>query len=216
MKFSVFGRDNFVATVIWQKIHSLKNDATWLSDSHDFISVYAKDENIWRPNLLPRTEEMNARYKNPDNDPRGVWAAGDFSAKTYSPSGDYPITTPSGRIVYPPKTRAWITNQKRFQELVADNRIYNREAAYDIPKFKRFLSEVKQGAVCKTIWPRDEVGDNQSAWREVLALDINFGTPKPERLLERILTLATNVGDLVLDYHMGSGTTAAVAHKMGR
>ncbi|MBQ6006246.1 MAG: site-specific DNA-methyltransferase [Selenomonadaceae bacterium] len=212
----IFGRDNFVATVVWEKKYSPQNDATWLSDSHDFILVYAKDKNIWRPNLLPRTEEMNARYKNPDNDPRGVWTSSDFSARNYSPSGDYPITTPSGRIINPPTSRAWITNEKNFLELVADNRIWFGADGNNVPRLKKFLSEVQGGLVCKTIWTADEVGDNQSARREVLALNADFDTPKPERLLERILTLATRAGDLVLDYHVGSGTTAAVAHKMGR
>ena len=212
----IFGRDNFVATVIWEKKYSPQNDATWLSDSHDFILIYAKDKSIWRPNLLPRTEEMDARYKNPDNDPRGVWTSSDFSARTYSPSGDYPITTPSGRIINPPTSRAWITNKKKFLELVADNRIWFGEDGNNVPRVKKFLSEVQGGLVAKTIWAAEEVGDNQSAKRELLDLNLLFGTPKPERLLERILTLATRAGDLVVDYHVGSGTTAAVAHKMGR
>ncbi len=212
----IFGRDNFVCNVVWEKKYSPQNDATWLSDSHDFILVYAKDKKIWRPNLLPRTEEMNARYSNLDNDPRGAWMASDFSARTYSPSGDYPITTPSGRIVNPPSTRAWITNQKRFLELVADNRIWFGVNGNRVPMLKRFLSEVRGGVVSKTLWFRDDVGDNMEGKRELLDLDLIFDTPKPERLLERILTLATGAGDLVLDYHLGSGTTAAVAHKMGR
>ena len=212
----IFRRDNFVATVIWEKKYSPQNDATWLSDSHDFILVYAKNKSKWRPNLLPRTEEMDARYRNPDNDPRGRWLADNFSAKTYSPSGDYPITTPSGRVVYPPRTRAWITNQQRFFELVADNRIWFGASGNNVPTIKRFLSEVKQGSVSKTIWFRDEVGDNMEAKHEMDEMGLSFKTPKPERLLERILTLATSAGDLVLDFFLGSGTTAAVAHKMGR
>ena len=212
----IFGRVNFVATIIWEKKYSPQNDATWLSDSHDFILVYAKDKSIWRPNLLPRTEEMNARYKNPDNDPRGVWKVGDMSAKRLTSKDCYPITTPSGRIVYPPTGTSWRFPQKKFAELVADNRIWFGLEGNNVPQVKRFLTDVRQGAVSKTIWKRDEVGDNQDGKRELLNLDLLFGTPKPERLLERILTLATRAGDLVLDYHVGSGTTAAVAHKMGR
>ena len=212
----IFGRDNFVATVIWEKKYSPQNDATWLSDSHDFILVYAKDKSIWRPNLLPRTEEMNARYSNPDNDPRGVWKAGDVSVRTYNENYDYPIKLPSGRIVNPPLGRCWRCSKERFTELVADNRIWFGANGNNVPAIKRFLSEVQDGAVSKTIWTRDEVGDNQDGKREMRELGLIFDTPKPERLIERILTLATNAGDLVLDYHLGSGTTVAVAHKMGR
>ena len=212
----IFGRDNFVANVIWEKKYSPQNDATWLSDSHDFILVYAKNKTSWRPNLLPRTEEMNARYSNPDNDPRGVWMSDNLSAKTYNANCDYPITTPSGRIVNPPASRAWIFNREKFNQFIIDNRIWFGKDGNGVPRIKKFLSEVQGGAVCKTIWTRDEVGDNQDAKSELRELDLVFSTPKPERLIERILTLATKAGDLVLDYNLGSGTTAAVAHKMGR
>lgn len=214
----IFGRYNFVSTVIWEKKYSPQNDAKWLSDSHDFVLVYAKNKAIWRPNLLPRTSEMNKRYKNPDNDPRGPWKAADFSARTYSTSGDYPITLPSGRVVNPPQSRAWITNQDRFQELVEDNRIWFGADGNNVPAQKKFLSEVKQGTTAMTIWKYTEVGHNQDAKKEVKLLNPEnpFATPKPERLIERVLTLATNEGDLVLDSFLGSGTTAAVAHKMGR
>ena len=212
----IFKRDNFVATVIWEKKYSPQNDATWLSDSHDFILVYAKNKSKWRPNLLPRTEEMDARYKNPDNDPRGRWMPSDISVRTYSAAYDYPITTPSGRIVNPPLGRSWGFPPSRFEELLADNRIWFGTNGNRVPMLKRFLSDVKQGLVSKTIWFRDEVGDNMEAKGELLDLDLLFGTPKPERLLERILTLATKAGDVVMDFFLGSGTTAAVAHKMGR
>ena len=212
----IFGRVNFVATVIWEKKYSPQNDATWLSDSHDFILVYAKDKSIWRPNLLPRTEEMNARYKNPDNDPRGVWASDNLLRKDVQPSGLFTITTPAGRVCNPPTGTSWRFSQKKFLEMIAENRIWFGEDGKGVPRIKRFLSEVQGGAVSKTIWFRNEVGDNQDGKREMRELNLLFGTPKPERLLERILTLATRAGDLVLDYHVGSGTTAAVAHKMGR
>ncbi|MBR1646549.1 MAG: site-specific DNA-methyltransferase [Selenomonadaceae bacterium] len=212
----IFGRNNFVASVVWEKKYSPQNDAKWLSDSHDFILVYARDKNIWRPNLLPRTAEMDARYKNPDNDPRGVWKAGDISAKRLTPKDCYPITTPSGRVVYPPEGTSWRFTQEKFAELVADNRIWFGANGNNVPAVKRFLSDVLSGSVSKTIWFRDEVGDNQEAKREVKALNFVFDTPKPERLIQRILTLATNAGDLVMDCFLGSGTTAAVAHKMNR
>ena len=204
----IFGNSNFVSNVIWEKKFSPQNDARWLSDSHDFILIYAKKKLIWRPNLLPRTEEMDARYKNPDNDPRGPWMSSDFTAKTYSPSGDYKITTPSGRIVSPPTTRAWISNEETFKKLVSDNRIWFGEKGNNVPRIKRFLSEVQGGLVSKTIWLRDDVGDNQDSKRELQELEINFDTPKPTRLIKKILQLATDADSIVLDFFSGSATTA--------
>lgn len=214
----IFGRKNFVCNVIWQKKYSPANDAKWLSDNHDFIIVYAKNKETWRPNLLPRSEEMNARYKNLDNDPRGLWKAGDCSVKTYSASCDYSITTPSGRIVNPPAGYCWRYSKEKFEELRADNRIWFGPTGNNVPAIKRFLSDVKQGATALTVWTYDEVGHNQDAKKEVKEFNSSdvFATPKPEKLIHRILTLATNPGDLVLDSFLGSGTTAAVAHKMGR
>lgn len=214
----IFGRDNFVATVVWQKKYGASNDAKWISDTHDFILVYAKDKEIWRPNLLPRTEEQLNDYKNPDNDPRGLWRASDLSARTYSASCDYEIIGPTGKIFKPPPTRSWTISKESFQELDANNKIWwgkNRDAR---PMRKKFLSEVKQGLVPETWWSRDFADDNKIAKYEskILFGDLSFMTSKPERLLKRILTLATRAGDLVMDYHVGSGTTAAVAHKMGR
>jgi adenine-specific DNA-methyltransferase len=214
----VFGRRNFINNVIWEKKYSPQNDAKWLSDSHDHILVYAKNKEIWRPLLLPRTEDMDGRYKNPDNDTRGPWKPADFSVKTYSKANDYKITTPSGREVTPPESRCWVTSERRFQELIDDNRIWFGKDGSNVPSVKKFLTEVKQGSVSKTIWFRTEVGDNQDAKKEAKVFNsINvFATPKPERLIERIFTLGSNEGDLVLDSFLGSGTTAAVAHKMNR
>ena len=214
----VFGRKNFVNNVIWEKKYSPQNDAKWLSDSHDHILVYAKNKDVWRPNLLPRTEEMDSRYKNPDNDLRGPWKSSDMSVKTYSANSDYPITLPSGRIVNPPESRCWVVSEDRYEELVKDNRIWFGSNGNNVPSIKRFLSEVQEGTVSKTIWYRTEVGDNQEAKKEIKSFDSEdvFTTPKPERLIQRILTLATNQGDRVLDSFGGSGTTGAVAHKMGR
>lgn len=214
----VYGRQNFVANVIWEKKSSPQNDAKWLSDSHDHILVYAKNKEIWRPNFLPRTVEMDNRYSNPDNDYRGVWTSGDLSVKRMTPKDIYEITTPSGRKIWPAKGRSWGVSIDTFNELVKDNRIWFGETGNNLPRLKRFLHEVQEGSVSKTIWFRTEVGDNQEAKRETKSfneIDI-FSTPKPERLIQRILTLGSSIGDIVLDSFAGSGTTGAVAHKMGR
>ena len=214
----VFGRNNFVNTVIWEKKFSPQNDAKWLSDNHDFILVYAKIKDIWRPNLLPRNTEMNARYKNPDNDPRGDWTSGDLTVRTYNAEYDYPISTPSGKVVNPTAGRCWRCSREKFIKLVADNRVWFGKDGDNVPRIKRFLTDVKDGITPLTIWKHTEVGHNQDARKEVKVFNSEsvFATPKPERLLERILTLGSNEGDLVLDSFLGSGTTAAVAHKMGR
>ena len=214
----IFGRKNFVANVIWEKKFSPSNDAKWLSDSHDFIMVFAKNKDLWRPNLLSRTDEMNNRYKNPDGDPRGDWTSGDCSVKTYSASCDYPITTPSGRVVNPPSGYCWRFSKEKFAYLVSDNRIWFGSDGNNVPRIKRFLSDVKEGITPMTIWKYTEVGHNQDAKKETKAFNSEsvFATPKPERLIERILTLGSDPGDLVLDSFLGSGTTAAVAQKMGR
>jgi adenine-specific DNA-methyltransferase len=214
----IFGRSNFIANVVWEKKYSPQNDAKWMSDTHDHILVFAKNKSIWRPNLLPRTEEMDSRYKNPDNDLRGPWKSGDLSVKTYSASCDFPITTPSGRVVSPPEGRCWAISKNRLNELKEDNRIWFGTNGNNVPSLKRFLSEVQAGTVAKTIWMRSEVGDNQEAKKEALTINSEdvFETPKPERLIQRILHLATNPGDIVLDSFAGSGTTGAVAHKMSR
>ena len=214
----VFGRGNFVANAIWQKKYAPQNDAKWLSDSHDHILIFAKNKNIWRPNLLPRTDDMNSLYKNPDKDPRGLWMSDNMSVKTYSSATDYPITTPSGRIVNPPSSRCWAFSKDKLAELIADNRIWFGTKGDGVPRIKRFLSEVQNGVVSKTIWLREDVGDNQDAKKEVKEFNNKsvFDTPKPERLIQRIFNLATHENDLILDSFAGSGTTGAVAHKMGR
>ncbi len=214
----IFGRNNFINTCIWQKKHTRANDAKWFSDNHDFILVYAKNKEIWRPNLLPRTEESAKGYSNPDNDPRGVWASGPCHAKTPNEKDIYPIITPSGRKVMPPSGTSWRFSKDKMESLIKENRIWFGEDGSNVPRYKRFITDVQQGFVPLTLWFRDEVGDNQEAKKEVKEIDSIsvFGTPKPERLIERVLTLSTNEGDLVLDSFLGSGTTAAVAHKMNR
>lgn len=221
----IFTRKNFVATVIWQKKYAPQNDAVYFSDTHDFILVYAKNKKgvtgsnvYWQINKLTRTEQQNSLYKNPDNDPRGPWMSDNLSVKTPNPRDIYPITSPSGKVFMPPESRSWVVSKEKFEELLKDNRIWFGKSGNNSPRLKRFLSEVQGGIVPKTIWLRDEVGDNQEAKREVKSFNNSevFTTPKPERLIERILTLATNEGDWVLDSFLGSGTTAAVAHKMKR
>ena len=214
----VFGRSNFVTNVIWEKKFSPQNDAKWLSDSHDFIIVYAKDKQKWRPNLLPRNIEMDSRYKNLDNDPRGPWTSGDLLRKDMQKSGIYTIVTPSGRVCDPPTGRSWRVPEQNYIKMVEDNRIWFGIKGDGVPRIKRYLNEVKQGITALTIWKNSEVGHNQEAQKEVRQFnnDNPFSTPKPERLIERIITLGSDEGDLILDSFLGSGTTAAVAHKMKR
>ncbi|MGL5721915.1 MAG: DNA methyltransferase [Brevinema sp.] len=216
----IFGRENFTNNIIWQKKFSPQNDARWFSDNHDFIIAHAKSKDNWKINLLPRTEEANARYSNPDNDPRGDWTSGAMQAKTYSKIYDYPVKTPSGRIVNPPKGTCWRFNRLKLQEMISDNRIWFGENGDNTPRIKRFLSEVKDGITPLTIWLRSEVADTQEARKEIVALTENeavpFKTPKGEKLIERIISLATQEGDIVLDFFAGTGTTASVAHKMKR
>ncbi|MFY8297573.1 site-specific DNA-methyltransferase [Pseudoalteromonas sp. SS15] len=208
----IFGEENFVNNIIWQKKYSPANDAKWLSDNHDFILCYAKNKSIWRPNLLPRSEEALARYKNPDNDPRGNWMSDNLSVKTYSEANDYEIITPSGRIVNPPASACWRVSKSKFEEMVADKRIWFGEDGNNTPRIKRFLSEVKNGTTALTIWPYTDVGHNQSAKQELKKLfpdtkDI-FDTPKPSSLIRRILDIASDRESLVIDFFAGSGTTA--------
>lgn len=216
----VFGRDNFVANVIWQKKYSPQNDAKYFSDMHDHILVFSKNKESFKRNLIPRTEEMDARYSNPDNDPRGDWKGSDFSVKTYSAQYDYPIKLPSGRTVNPPKSRCWRTSKEKFHKLVKDNRIWFGTDGNAVPSIKRFKSEVKNGTPPLTIWLYKEVGHNQDARKEIVALfnekKADFSTPKPEKLLQRIIHIGSNKGDIVMDFFSGSGTTGAVAHKMAR
>lgn len=214
----VFGRENFVANVVWQKKYAPQNDARWLSDSHDHIHVFAKSKLRWSPGRLPRSVATMSGYKNPDNDPRGPWMSDNLSVRTYSEATDYSITTPTGKVMNPPKGRCWSVSKERYAELLADNRIWFGVNGTAGPRRKRFLSEVNSGIVPVTVWLRDAVGDNQEAKREVrTAVEENvFSTPKPERLIERVIQIGSNPGDLVLDSFLGSGTTAAVAQKMGR
>ncbi len=217
----VFGRANFVANVIWQKRFSPNSTAQFLSDSHDHVLVYAREKQQWKRNLMPRQERHDRSYKNPDDDPRGPWTSGDLSARNSYSAGIYPVTTPSGRVIAgPPKGMYWRVSKEKLHDLDLDRRVWWGVKGDNVPRLKRFLSEVMEGIVPQTIWLHDEVGHTQEAKKEVMAVvpgDVEvFQTPKPERLLKRILELSTNSGDLVLDSFAGSGTTGAVAHKMGR
>ncbi len=194
----LFGEENFIATVIWQKVYSPKNTARHFSEDHDYVVVYAKNAENWEPNLLPRTDAMEARYSNPDCDPRGPWKPGDLSARNYYGEGTYPITTPSGRrIEGPPSGRYWVYSEIKFRELDRDGRIWWGENGNNQPAVKRFLSEVKGGLVPQTLWTYTEVGHTQEAKKELISLvefpnsDVVFETPKPTRLIRRILRLAT-------------------------
>lgn len=214
----VFGRRNFVDEVIWQRSFAPINLKKTLSRCHDTILVYTKDRtDKFELNRLPRSSEGLDRYKNPDNDPRGMWQSDNLSVGPVVAEKVYEITLPSGRKILPPSGRCWLYTKERYEEMVADNRIYFGKGD-NVPRIKRFLSEVKDGVVAMTLWPHTEVGHNQDAKKEVKALDFEsvFDTPKPEKLIERILTLGSNPGDIVLDSFLGSGTTTAVAHKMGR
>ncbi|NHB02402.1 site-specific DNA-methyltransferase [Helicobacter pylori] len=214
------GGDNFVNTIIWEKKYSPQNHAKWFSDNHDFILLYAKDKEIWRPILLPRTSEMDARYKNLDNDERGVWKSSDLSVGSVVERNIYPIFNPyTKQEIYPPHGRSWVYSQEKLQELIADNRIFFPTSGSGVPCYKRFLSEVKQGVTPMSLWTYQEVGHTQDAKREIKELfegQALFDTPKPEALLKRIIEISTQENDLVLDFFAGSGTTCAVAHKLKR
>jgi adenine-specific DNA-methyltransferase len=211
----VFGEDNFIATCIWHKNYSPKPSAQYFSEDHDYLIVYAKDKATWRPRLLERTDDMDARYDNPDNDERGPWKPGDLSARNYYSEGTYPITCPSGRLIDgPPGGNYWRVNDAKFKQMDADNRIWWGEDGNNVPAIKRFLSEVKQGRVPQTLWEYDDVGHTQDAKKELLQIfDFNssddvFITPKPTALVSRILELASEPTSIVLDSFAGSGTTA--------
>jgi adenine-specific DNA-methyltransferase len=214
----IFGRSNFVANVVWQKKFSPQNDAKLIDPDHDQVIIFAKSKGSCVFNLMPRTDEMNSRYKNPDNDPRGPWTAGDSLRKEYREYAFYEIVTPSGRKVSPPPGSSWRFNKEELPKLIADNKLWFGADGKGVPRIKRFLSEVKDGVIPQTVWLNGQVGNTQEAKKEVIALnpDDIFQTPKPERLIYRVLHIATNPGDLVLDSFAGSGTTGAVAQKMGR
>ena len=216
----VFGRSNLIANVVWQKVYTVKNSAKYLSDMHDHILSYARSKAQWIPNLMPRSEEAKMNYSNPDNDARGSWTTNAVQARNYYSLGTYTIVAPTGRLHKPPVGTYWRVSKEKFETLNADGRIWWGLDGDSIPRIKKFLSEAKKGVVPATWWPHLDTGTNAEAKQEVRQLIGEGGevflTPKPEKLIRRILAIATNRGDLVLDSFLGSGTTAAVAHKMGR
>ena len=214
----VFGGQNFVAQLVWERAYAPKNDARFISNSHDYVLMYARNLANFVIGRLPRTEEANARYQNPDNDPRGVWKPSDLSVKTYNASCDYPITTPSGRVIEPPAGRCWSLSKNAFLERLQDNRIYFGADGNSVPCMKRFLTELKYDGMAPTsIMFYKDVGHSQEGAKEVTKLlDAGaFDGPKPVRLLTRLLTLA-NLKDnsIVLDFFSGSATTAHAVMQM--
>jgi len=213
----IFGEDNFVAQIIWQKVYAPKNTADWFSEDHDYLLVYAREKALWRPQKLPRTEEMEARYKNPDNDFRGPWKPADMSARNRYDAGVYSVTSPSGRVVPgPPTGRYWVIDEGKFNKLNADNRIWWGADGSNIPAVKKFLSEVSDGRTPQTLWFYEEVGHTQDAKKTLLKY-VQFqhtenvlNSVKPVELLQRVLQLAGRPqdGDIVLDFFSGSASTA--------
>ena len=213
----VFGEENFVANIVWQKKYGAANDAKYLSDMHDHILLYCRNKESWRPNLFERPDELNAKYSNPDNDPRGAWYATNLSVKTYSAANDYVIKSPVGLEFSPPPSRAWVVSKAKFQELLADGRITFGKEGTSRPYSKTFLSEVQQGIVATTIWLHEDAGHNiegKSLIRDLFgeAADV-FDTPKPVRLIRRLIKMAESPShdDIILDFFAGSGTTGHAA-----
>lgn len=215
----IFGEQNFVSTIVWEKRYSPQNAVKWFSESHDFVIVYAKNKLNWYPNLLERSDEMNARYRNLDNDPREVWKSVDSTAQAGHGTANqfYVLTAPNGKQHTLPNGRCWLYTEPVFQKMIADNRIWFGAKGNNVPAVKRFLSEVKQGTACQTIWKYVDVGHNQEGKKEVNNLfpeSSVFDTPKPTRLITRILELATDKNAIVLDSFAGSGTTAHAVLKL--
>ncbi len=216
----VFGEENFVANLVWERAFSPKNDARFISNSHDYVLMYAKNIENFIIGRLPRTEEANARYSNPDNDPRGVWMSSDISVKTYNAENDYPITTPSGRVVEPPAGRCWSLSAKAFAERLQDNRIWFGPDGNGTPRIKRFLTELKfEGMAPTSILFYKEVGHSQEGAQEVSKiLDGGFFSgPKPIRLMRRLMTLANLEKDsIIVDFFSGSASTAHAVMELNK
>lgn len=208
----IFGEANFVSCITWQKIHSTKNDAKYFSENHEYAVIYAKAIATIGLNLLPRTEEMDRRYQNPDNDPRGNWQSGDLVASGERSNGHYIVTSPqTGKTFDVPQGKHWVYSQENLMAMIADNRIWFGESGNSFPRKKRFLTEVQHGKTPNTLWLSDEVGHNQTASREVKALFDNkkfFDFPKPVSYIKQMIQIATFSNDIVLDFFSGSATTA--------
>ncbi len=205
----IFGRPNFISNSIWIKKYSPQNDARHFSEMHDHILIYTRNSDKWVRNLIPRSEKQDNAYKNPDKDPRGLWKASDLTRAEHRDRDFYPIITPSGREALPSSGRSWSRPPAEIDRLRADNRLWFGSDGSAIPSLKRFLSEVKLGVVPKSVWERDDCGDNQEATQECKAIlgTRSFATPKPSRLIQRILQIATDKDSIILDSFAGSGTT---------
>lgn len=207
----VFGPNNFLNNVIWQRAYSPVNTKKRFSLNHDFVICYAKNKNQVEL-LLPRSEDANDRYDNPDNDDRGIWKSSDLSVAPVIEDKLYPITTPSGRVVYPPQGRCWVLTEARYKEFLDDNRIWFGSNGDAVPSIKKFLKEVKDGITPMTVWPYAEVGHTQDAKKEIKMLfpksKLPFETPKPTSLMEKILSLRNNPNAIVLDSFAGTASTA--------
>jgi len=207
----IFGVDNFIANVVWERAYSPVNLKKHFSENHDYAICYAKNKDYVICNGLKRNDEVNNRYSNPDNDPRGVWQSDNFSVGPAVESNIYEVITPSGRTVLPPSGRSWLLNKNRFEEFLADNRIWFGENGGNVPRIKRFLSETKQTMTPMTIWKYEDVGHSQSASQDLKRLfdgKALFDYPKPVNFIKRMLELYSNSNDLILDFFSGSGTTA--------
>lgn len=205
----VFGWQNFVTTCMWQKIHSIKNDAKYISINHDFIFVYAKNIDLLKFNLLDRTDEMNSRYKNPDNDPRGPWQSGDLVANEVRTNGNYDVIGPTGKVFNVPEGKHWVYSEDNMRTLIAENRIWFGKDGTSFPRKKRYLSEVQQGRTPDSWWTSAEVGHNQEGARELKSIfdgKVVFTNPKPTRLIERIIKMGSKDNSIILDFFAGSGT----------
>ncbi|MBI3923046.1 MAG: site-specific DNA-methyltransferase, partial [Armatimonadetes bacterium] len=221
----VFGEENFVATVIWQKMYAPKSTAKHFSEDHDYVVVYAREGNSWRADLLPRTEEQDSVYKNPDNDPRGLWRPNNLAARNYYSKGTYSIKCPSGRVIPgPPRGSYWRVSEEKLWALHDDGRVWWGQEGNNVPAPKIYMSEVKQGRVPQTLWLFRDVGHSQEAKKELVALmDFEdsasvFETPKPVRLMKRMLQVSTqpDTADIVLDFFGGSCTTAQAVLELNR
>ena len=218
----VFGEENFVANVVWQKVFAPKNTAKYFSEDHDHVIVYAHSIERWAPNLLPRSEEASSRYKNPDDDPRGRWSSSDLTARNYYSQGTYEVSSPTGKVFAPSVGNYFRVSPGRFRELDEEGRIWWGPDGNSMPRLKRYLSDVREGVVPQTFWPYVDVGHTQEAKKELVsALDFErsedvFNTVKPTRLIARMLQVSTDKDSIVLDSFAGSGTTAHAVLALNR
>lgn len=216
----IFGDHNFIATIIWRKNYAPKGTAKHFSEDHDYILVYGKSAEQWIPHKMPRTEKQNKAYKNPDNDPRGLWRPNNLAARNFYSKGTYSITCPSGRVIKgPPAGSYWRVSEEKFWEMDRDGRIWWGKDGSNVPAPKIFLSEVADGVVPQTFWSYEEVGHTQDAKKEIKTIftgETPFDTPKPVRLIERILQIASDPDSIILDSFAGSGTTAHAVLNMNK